>query len=117
MFRCTRGSVSKMPLANGQTVLSGPGLPHPLQFKWATVNVTVPGSNSIPNYIVVTASQYAMLQTDSQFSALVSSGRISAATDIPANYLQQQYAALPTIQMQVAYLKALIVNLGGPSFS
>lgn len=106
-----------MPLANGQKVISGPGLPHALQFVWSTVNVIVPAPNSVPNYIVVTASQYAMLATDSQFTALVNSGKIAVGTDLPSNYVQQQYAAIPTIQGQVTYLRALVVQLGGPTFS
>ena len=79
--------------------------------------MTVPAPNSVPNYIVVTASQYAMLATDSQFTALVNSGKIAVGTDLPSNYVQQQYAAIPTIQGQVTYLRALVVQLGGPTFS
>lgn len=106
-----------MALANGQKVLSGPGLPHGLQFKWATVNVTVPGPNDVPNYVVVSASQYTTLLTDTQFTTLVNSSKIAVATDIPLTSQQQQYAAIPTIQGQVAYLKALVTSLGGPTFS
>lgn len=79
--------------------------------------MTVPAPNSVPNYIVVTASQYALLATDSQFTALVNSGKVTVGTDLPSNYVQQQYAAIPTIQGQVAYLRALVVQLGGPTFS
>ena len=79
--------------------------------------MAVPAPNSVPNYIVVTASQYALLATDSQFTALVNSGKVTVGTDLPSNYVQQQYAAIPTIQGQVAYLRALVVQLGGPTFS
>ena len=79
--------------------------------------MTVPAPNSVPNYIVVTASQYALLATDSQFTALVNSGKVTVGTDLPSNYVQQQYAAIPTIQGQVTYLRALVVQLGGPTFS
>jgi hypothetical protein len=106
-----------MALANGQKVLTGPGLPHALQFVWNTVNVTVPAPNSVPNYIVVSANQYATLLTDTQFTTLVSQGKLVVSTDLPLNSQQQQYAALPTIQAQVAYLKALVITLGGPTFS
>ena len=106
-----------MALANGQKVLTGPGLPHPLQFVWSTVNVTVPGPVTIPNYIVVTAAQYATLLTDTQFTTLVSAGKIVVGTDLPSTSQQQQYLAIPTIQGQLAYLKALVITLGGPTFS
>ena len=105
-----------MALANGQQVLAGPGLPHALQFAYLGANVTVPGAKDTPNYVVITASQYTQLQTDVQFTALTGNGKITVSNDIPATYAQQQYQSLPTIQAQIAYLKALVITLGGPVF-
>lgn len=106
-----------MALANGQKVLAGPGLPHNLQFVWGGVNIVVPSPTTIPNYLVVSSGQYAQLLTDSQFTTLVAAGRITVSTNLPTTYQQQQYAALTTIQAQLSYLKALVITLGGPTFS
>ena len=102
-------------LANGQKVLQGVGMPHSLSFAITGGVVTVPAASVVPNYVVVTAAQYALLAADAQFTPFVSQGKILVLTDVPTDYVQQQYKALKTVQDQLNWCKAMIITLGGPA--